>query len=537
MSSFLLTIHNIGFIINAVLLFFLIIIVYVKGPDKKQNQLLALGFLSIFIWVVSHVIGVNITDPYISKLVLMPHVSILFISTFLAHFIFVFLDKEKEQRLLILSFYTYSIYMTVVYLAFPDSLITNSIPKLYFPNYYVAGNLHWIMSIVSNILIPTYFLGYMANEYRKQNDIMKNRIKYLLSGLIFGYSLGGIGIPLVFTSNPVVFGFTIDPVYSVLFIPLFSIPFAYAVLKYELVNIKIIAKQAFVYALLVTIVGSAVAILQYMDDTIRTTYPALPAWIFPLGSSLTAVTIGFFVWKKLREVDILKDEFITVMTHKFRTPLTQIRWATESFSTQTKENDSIRVDAIQKANIKLIELTDLLVQVSDADTINFNYNMRPNGIKGVIENMKIEYLHRAQIKDIVLFFDITLDAVIFMDIGRIQFVIQTLLDNAIAYTPTGGAVKVELKEELDKNGIAKNVLLIVNDSGIGFTPEELDRLFKKFWRSAGAFKIDTEGMGIGLFLAKRIVEHHKGSLSAQSEGLGKGTSFIMRLPIYEEKNK
>jgi signal transduction histidine kinase len=139
------------------------------------------------------------------------------------------------------------------------------------------------------------------------------------------------------------------------------------------------------------------------------------------------------------------------------------------------------------------------------------------------------------LKDITLFFDLKSDAIIFMDIGRIQFVIQTLLDNAIAYTPTGGAIKVELKEESDKNGVVKNILLLVHDSGIGFTQEELGRLFKKFWRSAGALKVDTEGMGIGLFLAKRIVEHHNGSLSAESEGLGKGTNFIMRLPIYKEE--
>jgi signal transduction histidine kinase len=526
-----LIIHNLGFILNAVLLAFLIGLVYVKGRQQRGASLFIFGFLSIFIWVVSHVIGVNIADPELSRFVLMFHISILFISCFIAHFIFVFTGKEKENRGITTFYYTLSIFLALVYIVFPDTLITDSIPKLYFPNYYVAGNLHWAMTLLSNIIIPAHFLIHLARTYRTQTDIMKNRIKYVLTGFLFGYSFGGLGIPLVFSSNPTLFGIVIDPIYSILFVPLFTIPFTYAVLKYELIDIRIIAKRAFIYAALVAAVGLIIGLLVFSNELIRASFPNFPRWILPLVSAIATVTIAFFIWNKLRELDFLKYQFITVVTHKFRTPLTQIRWATEGFSPNTPDEDKDRIHQIQQANIHLLELTDLLAHVSQADMADVTFSLKPQKIDTLVEKLKAEYVRRSALKNIHMGFLGTSGADVLIDEGQTRFVLQTLFDNALSYTPSHGSIQVSVSDEKDPAGKIKNVLLSVADTGIGFSKEELGRLFEKFWRSTRAYTMDTEGMGIGLFMCKHIINHQHGTLWAESEGPGKGTTFHIKLPV------
>ncbi|MES3031090.1 MAG: ATP-binding protein [Patescibacteria group bacterium] len=530
-----LIIHNIGFLVNAALLVFLIILVFIKGRKEKGRTLFILGFTSILIWVVSHVIGVNIADPQLSRFVLMFHISILFISCFIAHFIFVFLGKEKQQRIPIIIFYSLSVFLALIYIAFPDTLITDSIPKLYFPNYYVAGSLHWAMNLLSNVIIPAYFLIYMALQYPSQSDVMKNRIKYLFFGFLFGYSLGGMGIPLVFTSEPIFFGITIDPLYSIIFVPLFSIPFTYAVFKYELIDIRIIAKRALRYALTVAIVGICIGLLVFSDDIIRLRIPTFPLWIIPLVSSVIAVSVSFFMWNKLRQTDELKSNFISVVTHKFRTPLTQIRWASEGFTAEIGAEDRERVQQIQQANIRLIELTDLLAHVSDADITDFSYHFREQHLEELINTLEPEYIRRARLKNIIFSFEKTSTAPSFIDEGEIRFVLQTLFDNALNYTPAEGSIVVKLEEEKELDGNVTAVVTSVTDSGIGMTHEDLGKLFEKFWRSQGASRMDTEGMGIGLYICKRIIENHKGTLWAESAGIGKGSTFKIRIPTRHGK--
>lgn len=527
----LLLVHNIGFLINGALLLFLITLVFIKGHKENGRTLFILGFISIFVWVMSHVIGVNIADPQLSRFVLMFHISILFISCFIAHFIFVFLGKEREQRIPIIIFYVLSVLLAVIYIVFPDTLITDSIPKMYFPNYYVAGSLHWAMNILSNVIIPAYFLIYMAIQYPSQSDLMKSRIKYVFFGFLFGYSLGGLGIPLVFTSNPVFFGITIDPVYSILFVPLFTIPFTYAVLKYDVIDIRIVAKHAFQYAISVAVVGILIGLLVFSDDIIRFYVPSFPGWIIPLVSSLVAVSISFFIWNKLRQADELKYNFITVVTHKFRTPLTQIRWATEEFSQNIPNEFKDRVRQIQQANIRLIELTDLLAHVSDSDTTDFAYHFHEQRVDEIPMALLPEYVRRSAIKNITFSVEGASVEYALIDDGQMRFVLQTLFDNALSYTPEGGAIRVTLTEERAADKKVRAVVISVTDNGIGISREEIGKLFEKFWRSKRAYNMDTEGMGIGLFMCRHIIEKHKGTLSVTSEGEGKGSTFSIRIPV------
>lgn len=551
MYSLPLLIHNVGYLFCAVLLISLIILIYVKDHKSRANQFLILGFIGVLFFVIPHLIGVNVTDPHLSQMIFMFNVSGLFMSCFFAHFIFIFLGKEKEQKPALIVFYILSTVLFIIYVIFPETFLLPSVPKLYFPNYYVAGSLHWVYRLLSNFFIPAYFLIYMMREYPHRDPVMKNRMKYLFVAVFLGFFCGGLAIPLVFTPHPVIFGILIDPIYSILFVPFFAIPFTYAILKYDLLDIRIIAKRAFVYAISVAVVGFLITLLDSSNTIAHEMWAGFPDWAIPFISAVIVVSISFSVWRRLRESDLLKYEFITVVTHKFRTPLTQIRWAVETLGTDVLPAGQQSVDQIKNANYRLIELTNLLVRLSDNDTNEYEMHSQPFNIIQLVTDAVPEYIERARVANVTMTYTppaptplAPVEPVIVNgDETRIKFVIQILLDNAINYNHEGGKAHVSFVEDVNKdlkkdvNKSAEKstensfVTLAVSDTGIGLSKEEFGRLFQKFWRSPLALKADTEGMGIGLFMAKNIVERQGGKLWAESNGLDKGATFYLKLPI------
>ncbi len=110
-----------------------------------------------------------------------------------------------------------------------------------------------------------------------------------------------------------------------------------------------------------------------------------------------------------------------------------------------------------------------------------------------------------------------------LDKRKIEQVLVNLIDNSIHYTHTG-SVNIELSQE------KKNIVIIVEDTGIGMTPEFLARIFKKFERADNAKKVRPSGTGVGLFLVKNIIDLHGGTIEVKSEE-NKGSKFTIRLPV------
>ena len=529
----LLLIHNIGYVVDSILMVALIAIVLVKARDKIEGKLLVYSFFFVLVFTVSHVIGVNIKDPFISMDVLMANLSIIFIPVFLTHFILVFIGKEKERKWVIIFIYFISFVMLALYVVFPRSFLLPSVPKLYFPNYYVAGSLHFIMRIVSNFTIPIYGIIEMVLSYRLADSISKNRIKYISVGIFLGYFFGFLAIPLVFISKPVLFGVLIDPVWSIFFVPLFAIPFTYAVVKYELADIKIVAKQALGWLVLIEIVGVFISLLIFFIDYIRQTFPYMPIWILPIVLAIIFVLIGAGVWRRLSETDVLKYEFITVITHKFRTPLTRIKWAAEDMAGAVPMEKKEDIDTILESERQLLALTDTLVHLSAADVSSLDYHMSPISVESIFQDLSNQYSARAKRKGVDLTFSVPSDIFIMIDPEKSSFIFQILLDNSLNYTPAGGSIVV--KAYADPDG--KRGTIEVADTGIGMSRETASMVFKRFYRGNNARHADTEGMGIGLFMAKNIIEKQNGKISVKSEGEGKGSTFSIHLPLLASRNK
>ena len=493
--------------------------VYLKSSKKTSHVMFLLLCLAVSIYQIIHVFGVTVADPLASTSILRLSLVSIFIVGFTVHWIAAAIERVKEYRGAIISMYVAGIALMAFYLFYPAKFLAISEPKLYFPNYYEAGSHFWI-------LIAYFAIGFLLvmrmlfKAYSTADALHKNRVAYYLSAILIGYPIGALGFFLIYDIG-------LDPLYSVPF-SLFIAPLAYGILRYDIMDIRSAARKALAYALFVFGTGVFIIGANIGNDILSSVYPGMPEWILPLASSLLIVLFAGFIWEKVRDVESLKYEFITVVTHKFRTPLTRIRWASEIIrkSSETDEESRQAVSEIENANENLVVLTDMLINLRKAQDSAFQYEFESSDLCLALEQAAKNIAKR--IKDKKMAFAYTCPPIpVFSSIDRrrMLFALQIVLENSITYTPEGGSVSVTISAD------EADAFIRIKDNGIGISKEDMPKMFNKFWRSKEAKATDTEGMGIGLFMAKNIIERHDGEIYVESEGLGRGSTFVVRLPV------
>src|SRR3989339_1224743 len=299
-----LIIHNLTSIVSSIILLGLALFTFLNGKRKIANISFALLMLSAAVFTISHVIGANLADPNISRAVFMFNLANFFIACFNVHAVISLINKNQEKKWIIRLFYSATILITAFFLIFPDLLLLPSAPKMYFLNYYEPGILNWMRLAFLYVISIPYMIYLLLAAYKKSNlALEKNQYqyKYFIVTIIIGY------LPAFFP-NFLVYDIQIDPALGMIFPLLFIFPFMYGAVKYELFNVKIIAKQAFFYSLGIAVVGGIITLLNYSNNLIINTYPDYPPWITAIISSILAVTISVIVWRYLREGDLLKYE-------------------------------------------------------------------------------------------------------------------------------------------------------------------------------------------------------------------------------------
>jgi two-component system sensor histidine kinase VicK len=251
----------------------------------------------------------------------------------------------------------------------------------------------------------------------------------------------------------------------------------------------------------------------------------IPWYIIPLVSVLIAGIISLFFCEEVIENEKIKHDFVTIVTHKFRTPITGMKWALDNLKdnslTQQERIDVVR--RMEQSTERLLEIVDLMVGASQFDR-RIGYMHELASIREMVESSLQKYAEFIRSKNITLQIDPGNNIPkIIIDKRKLQFALDVLIENAIKYTPAGGKVAINF---IQNN---KTVILKIQDTGIGFGFFERKRIFKEFYRAPAAKTIDTEGMGLGLFTAKTIVEAHGGKLWATSKGKNRGATFYMEL--------
>lgn len=228
-----------------------------------------------------------------------------------------------------------------------------------------------------------------------------------------------------------------------------------------------------------------------------------------------------------REVERIKDEFISIAAHQLRTPLGSMRWIIEMLLTYPETSSKVKekIELISKSNKRLIILVNDLLNVSRIDQGKVQNEPQLTDICEVIRAAISEIDAEAQKKNILI--DLVLNNFIpkiLIDPKRFREVVQNLLSNAIKYNVSGGRVLVTTMLA------ANNIRISISDDGIGIPQEDQDRVFTKFYRAANAVRSDTTGSGLGLFLVKSYVEEWGGTVRFRTLE-GKGTTFYLELPV------
>ncbi len=235
--------------------------------------------------------------------------------------------------------------------------------------------------------------------------------------------------------------------------------------------------------------------------------------------------------EKLQELDRIKTNFFTNISHEFRTPLTLILGPLEKLMNNNKdENLQSQYELIHKSADNLLKLINQLLDLSSIDAGKMKLNIVKADTVTFIKGIAASFRPLASLKNISLEFSSNLEQLdAYFDKDKFEKIISNLLSNAVKFTNENGKICVSLS--IDENEIIE---INVEDNGIGIPGEELQNIFNRFSKVESSSIVG--GTGIGLALVKELVELHKGTISAESV-LNKGSKFKMILPLKIEYYK
>lgn len=235
-------------------------------------------------------------------------------------------------------------------------------------------------------------------------------------------------------------------------------------------------------------------------------------------------------FERLAEASRMKSEFINIVSHQLRSPLTNIKWTFEILSSDdfdVPESKQEEYFVNVKDNIaRMVELIDDLLIVSRIEQGRLPIRNKKFNLRKLTEEQVSRYKVFAEASHIKLslYVEESLPGV-FADPSLLKLVIENLIDNAIRYTKGGGKVTIGIKKKSNKN-----ILFSIRDSGVGIPRKEQRYIFQKFFRAENALRNRTKGSGLGLYVCRTIIEKSGGQIwfNSQEE---KGTTFHFTLPI------
>ncbi len=237
-----------------------------------------------------------------------------------------------------------------------------------------------------------------------------------------------------------------------------------------------------------------------------------------------------FANEHLKELDQAKSEFVSIASHQLRTPMTGIMgylsmMTQGDFGKLAPEHQKILSELLSESQ-RMIRLINQFLNVSKIEAGKFSYTKKPSQIEDTIDTIVRELTKNATDKGLKLIWKRPTTPLpkATVDPDKMADVVLNLIDNAIKYT-TEGSITVTAEEE------DSYIHVRIKDTGVGIQSGDASQLFNKFVRGSGIAKIQPGGSGLGLFIAKSVIDSHGGKIWVESEGEGKGSTFQFMVPI------
>jgi signal transduction histidine kinase len=517
--------------------------VFFTNPKSATNRLFFIQTLILSIWSLMNYLSYQQHDPKFALLLVrlvlffaVPN-SVIFLvlmNTFPSNFL-----KISLKSLLILVTATLIVMgITLSPLLFSSVTVhENSAPTPVVE----IGIIPFIILAILSIPLGIY---YLIKNYIFAKGKEKQQLRYIFIGVIVMFTL----ITLFNFIYPTVFK-------NSRFIPLsaiFTFPFiaftSYAILKHKLFNIKV-AGTALVTFILAVITFAEIIfaedlsriifrssifilILVYGINLIRGVLKEVKQReeIQELAKDLEKANV------RLKELDQLKTEFISLATHQIRAPLTAIK----GYISLMQEGDYGEInseakkalDIIFTSTNNLVTIVGDFLDVSRIEQGRMKYEYSDFNLQELIQQVVTEYKPNVDKRGLVLHytFEENKNYTIHADRGKIKQIIGNIIDNSIKYTPKG-EINISLSTKQNK------ALIKVADTGVGIPQGTMPKLFQKFTRAENANEANILGTGLGLYVAKQMIEAHQGRIWAESEGPNKGSQFYIELQTISNEQK
>lgn len=585
MENLLIT-NNLILIICTIVMLVLFFVVFRHGNRKVSNNIFSIFVLTAIVWILTNLMANLALYQNNNILLFWTKVSILG-PTFMPILLILFANSFPENKITLKKTYIWIL-----------SLITLGIIFLIPTSYNVQSvqitNAAAMESVFNPGILYTFFSIYLLfgigvtviiliEKYIKSSRIEKLQIKNVLIGLVISILLG-----ILLSAVLPIFGFSqfinIGPASTIFFI-IFT---AFAIIKYQLLDVKLIIAETVTYLVLTVLLIEMFFSTSIMEGLLRLLFLVIMGY----GGYVLIDSMHREIKQKeqlqqlsdqlehanehLKELDQMKTEFVSLASHELLTPVSAI----EGYLSMILDEHLAKVDDPKAAqyldriyrssrrlarliadmlNISRIEEGRLLVEKKDVDL--------SAAIKQVIEEVRF----KAQENHQQLVFKNPDGWKTYGDPDKIKEILVNLIGNSIKYSKNPGTITIEVKEisenevrgswnkieddiktrplddqEAIKSAVdphfrelvgEKQIMISIKDQGVGIPAEELPRLFKKFHR-VGDFTIaESQGTGLGLYISRALVELHHGRIWAESDGPGKGSTFIFTLPDISAKDE
>jgi len=527
-------------LISAIFVCVLGLFIFIKNPRNRVNWTFSLHALVIAVWLFGTFemflsVGDNQASIFWDRFI---YAGVVFIPACMYHFGLAITNK-KRNWLLILA-YILSVFFLII--SRTDYFVSGVF--IYQWGVHTRAQLfhHFFLLYFFSYVVIWFVLVY--KYFRKTADkLQRQQLGWLFIAFLILFSFGPLGyLPA--------YGISIYPI-SYLSGLVFIIVLAYAITRYNLMNLKVIATEVFSVLLTIASLASVfqpgttmeiagrvvifIVTLIFAILLIRSVHHEVHRReeMEALNKKLNKVTKDLAdANKELKRLDESKSEFLSISSHQLRTPLTIIKGYSSmllegSFGKMTKPVKE-SVEKIFVSTERLINLVESLLNISRIEAGRIEFTIEPVDLTEVAKSMVNDFQTKAKARKLKLEFAAGEKVPkVAADAQKIKDIVSNLIDNAIKYTKKG-EIMISLHQE------GQSVVFASQDTGIGMDEEDIGRLFNKFTRGKDSAKVNTEGTGLGLYYARVLVENMGGRIWVESPGKGKGSKFSFSLPLADK---
>lgn len=573
--------NNIILVICIIIMLVLGFIIYLNSKKAISIKVFFFCILIAIIWIFTNLMANFALTQFQDYLLFWTRMSLVG-PAFLPILLIVFANSFPENEITLKKVYQLilsSITLIILFLI-PTKYNVESvaiIDPLRLESTFTPGPLYIFFAVylIFGILMAAYI---MVRKYPKLQKLERLQIKNVLIGLASSVLAG-----LLLSAILPIFGYNqlinMGPMAAIFFI-VFT---AYAIVKHQLFNIRVIATETLVALIVLVLLIQTLLSKTLIEGLIKGLFLVLVAYF---GYLLIKSVIQEIERRKqiekltkqleqanyyLQEMDKMKSEFVSIASHDLLTPVAAI----EGYLSMILEdkivpikNDKLKeyLQRVYGSSKRLARLIADLLNISRIEEGRLSIDRKEHNIVDIVENVIKELSLQADKHHLYLRFNKPKEKIskVYVDAGHIKEVIINLVGNAIKFTKTG-VVTIELeilsKEEIEKRvaKLEKNmhyqakksnemlpwfteskskeiigdqqVVIHIKDTGIGISDQEMPSLFQKFYRGAGWTVGNIQGAGLGLYISKSLVELDHGRIWIEKAELGKGSDFAFSIPF------